>query len=45
MPGNKEINSTHIFMPLLSGEAPELIDQQARAFEKIWAHRSELAAL
>lgn len=43
MPGNKEVNSTHIFMPLIHGEAPELIDQQARAFEKVWAHRAELA--
>jgi dTDP-4-amino-4,6-dideoxygalactose transaminase len=45
MPGNKQVNSTHIFMPLIHGEAPELIDQQARAFEKIWAHRSDLAKI
>jgi dTDP-4-amino-4,6-dideoxygalactose transaminase len=45
MPGNYQINQTHIFMPLLYGEAPELIEQQAKAFEKVWAHRSELARL
>jgi perosamine synthetase len=45
MPGNAEVNKTHIFLPILHGEAAELIDQWARAFEKIWAHRSELARL
>jgi len=45
MPGDQQVNATHIFMPLLHGEAPELIGQQARAFEKIWANRSELGRL
>ncbi|HKW99441.1 MAG TPA: DegT/DnrJ/EryC1/StrS family aminotransferase [Bryobacteraceae bacterium] len=44
MPGNKEVNSTHIFLPLMHGEAQELIDQYVRAFEKIWSHRAEVAA-
>ena len=43
MPGNTQVNNTHIFLPLMHGEAPELIDQYARAFEKVWAHRKELA--
>ena len=43
MPGNAQVNNTHIFLPLMHGEAPELIDQYARAFEKVWAHRKELA--
>jgi dTDP-4-amino-4,6-dideoxygalactose transaminase len=43
MPGNKQVNSTHIFMPLVHGEAPELIEQWVRAFEKAWAHKAELA--
>ena len=45
MPGNAQVNSTHIFMPLIHGEAAELIDQQVKAFEKIWAHRAEMAKL
>jgi dTDP-4-amino-4,6-dideoxygalactose transaminase len=45
MPGNDYINKNHIFMPLLYGEAPEVIDQNIKAFEKVWTHRSELAAL
>lgn len=43
MPGNAEVNRTHIFMPLVHGEAPDLIEQWAKAFEKVWAHREALA--
>ncbi len=43
MPGNKQVNATHIFMPPVYGEAPDLIEQHAKAFEKVWAHRAELA--
>ncbi len=45
MPGSDHVNRTHLFLPLLYGEAPELIDQYVAAFEKIWAHRAELAKL
>ncbi|HXI38368.1 MAG TPA: DegT/DnrJ/EryC1/StrS family aminotransferase [Bryobacteraceae bacterium] len=43
MPGNQQVNGNHIFLPLMHGEASELIEQYGKAFEKIWAHRSELA--
>ena len=43
MPGSEWVNANHIFLPLMHGEAPELIDQYVKAFEKIWAHKSELA--
>ena len=42
MPGSAEVNRTHIFVPLIHGEAPELIEQTAKAFEKVWAHRAEV---
>ena len=45
MPGNEQVNHTHIFLPLLYGEASELNDQYVRAFEKVWAHRAEVAKL
>jgi len=45
MPGSQQVNATHLFLPLIYGEAPELIEQQAKAFEKVWAHRAELAKL
>jgi len=43
MPGNAYINANHVFLPLIYGEAPELIAQYVQAFEKVWAHRTELA--
>ncbi len=42
MPGDERVNRSHLFLPLLYGEASELIDQYVSAFEKVWAHRSEL---
>lgn len=45
MPGNEHVNANHIFLPLLYEDAPHLIEQYARAFEKIWAHKDELASL
>jgi len=43
MPGNAYINANHIFLPLIYGDAPDLVAQYVQAFEKVWAHRSELA--
>lgn len=43
MPGNERVNKTHIFLPIPYAEAPELMDQWVKAFEKIWAHRAELS--
>jgi perosamine synthetase len=43
MPGNAYINANHIFLPLIYGEAPELIAQYVQAFEKVWARRTDLA--
>ena len=43
MPGNSYVNANHIFLPLFYGEATEVTEQYVRAFQKIWAHRTELA--
>jgi perosamine synthetase len=43
MPGNAYVNGNHIFLPVFYGEAPELINQYVEAFQKVWAHRSDLA--
>lgn len=45
MPGNAQVNATHIFLPLMHGEADELIEQYVRAFEKVWARRTEVSKL
>ncbi len=45
MPGTAQVNRTHIFLPLFYEEAPEVNEQYASAFEKVWAHRRELGNL
>lgn len=42
MPGNDYINGQHIFLPLFYDEADDVIDQYIKAFQKIWAHRSQV---
>ncbi len=44
MPGTDSVNANHIMLPLLYGEAGELNEQYVKAFQKVWAHRKELAA-
>jgi perosamine synthetase len=45
LPGTLQVNRTHIFLPALHGDAQEINDQYVKAFEKIWAHKAELAKL
>ncbi len=45
MPGNAQVNATHIFLPLLHGPADDVIDQYVQAFEKVWARKSEVSKL
>ena len=41
--GTEQVNKTHIFLPLVYGETPELNDQYVKAFEKVWSRRADLA--
>lgn len=43
VPGCDEANRTAIRLPVFTTEQPELVEQYAKAFEKVWAHREELA--
>jgi len=43
LPGCEQVNKASIRLPLFTESAPDLIDQYAKAFEKIWAHRDALA--
>jgi len=43
MPGNAYVNANHIFLPLFYEEAPDVIEQYVKAFQKVWSHRSALA--
>jgi dTDP-4-amino-4,6-dideoxygalactose transaminase len=42
LPGSDEANRTAISLPFFTSQTPELIDQYAKAFEKVWAHRKQL---
>ena len=42
LPGSEQANRTAIALPMFTSEVPELVDQYAKAFEKVWAHRKEL---
>lgn len=42
MPGCAHLNANHIFLPLFYGEAQDVTDQYATAFEKVWARRDRL---
>ncbi|HEX73100.1 MAG TPA: TetR family transcriptional regulator, partial [Candidatus Hydrogenedentes bacterium] len=43
LPGSEAANATSIALPYFTREAPELVEQYIKAFEKVWAHRSELS--
>ena len=43
LPGSEKANATCLALPYFTTEAPELVDQYVKAFEKVWAHRKELA--
>ena len=43
-PGAEEVNRRGISLPYFTKDVPELVDQYAAAFEKVWAHRKELAS-
>lgn len=43
LPGSDKANATGIALPCFTSEAPELVDQYIKAFEKVWAHRKDLA--
>ncbi len=45
MPGSEQVNARHITLPFMYEDAPELMEQYVKAFEKIWAHRAELAKI
>ncbi len=43
LPGTYKANEWALPLPCFTSEAPELCDQYVKAFEKVWAHREEIA--
>lgn len=43
LPGAEQTNATCMMLPYFTSDVPELVDQYVKAFQKVWAHRKELA--
>ncbi len=43
LPGSEQANATAIALPYFTREAPEMVEQYIKAFEKVWAQRDKLA--
>lgn len=43
LPASDRANQTTIALPRFTADVPELVEQYVKAFEKVWAHRRELA--
>ncbi len=43
LPGTDQANATAIALPYWTKDVPEMVDQYKKAFQKVWAHRKELA--
>ena len=41
--GTTQVNKQAVNLPIFRTEAAELVEQYAKAFEKVWAHRKELS--
>lgn len=41
--GTTQVNKQSVHIPIFRAEAAELVEQYAQAFEKVWAHRTELS--
>jgi dTDP-4-amino-4,6-dideoxygalactose transaminase len=45
LPGCQEVNARALNVGLFHQDAPELVEQYIKAFEKVWAHRDAVAKL
>lgn len=45
LPGSDQISRTRFHIPIMYEDVPELIEQYAKAFEKVWAHKGAVAKL
>lgn len=43
LPGSAAANATSVALPYFTTDAPEMVEGYIRAFEKVWAHRKDLA--
>lgn len=43
LPGSDQISRTRFHLPVMYEDVPELIEQYVKAFEKVWAHKDNVA--
>jgi dTDP-4-amino-4,6-dideoxygalactose transaminase len=43
LPGSEKANATALSLPYFTADVPEVVEQYVKAFQKVWAHRKELA--
>lgn len=43
LPGSEQANATGFSLPYFTKPVPQMVEQYVKAFEKVWAHRKELA--
>jgi dTDP-4-amino-4,6-dideoxygalactose transaminase len=43
LPGSDKANATALSLPYFTADVPEVVEQYVKAFQKVWAHRKELA--
>ncbi|HOE12903.1 MAG TPA: DegT/DnrJ/EryC1/StrS family aminotransferase [bacterium] len=43
LPGTEQVNRSCIYLPILYEDLPEVNEQYAKAFEKVWANRDKLS--
>jgi len=42
LPGSEQANATSLSLPVFTSDVPDLVEQYAKAFEKVWAQRREI---
>lgn len=45
LPGTTQVNATALHLPLFYEDAPELDEQYVKAFEKVWARKTDVAKI
>jgi dTDP-4-amino-4,6-dideoxygalactose transaminase len=43
LPGDEQLSKISLGLPLFYEDVPELVERYVKAFEKVWAHKAELA--
>jgi len=45
LPGSDQVSASRFHVPIMYEDCPDVIDQYVKAFEKVWAHKADVAKL